>query len=261
MVNGQDRNLIVNKITINGRAVNPTDSIVTYDKGALDGKDVAKGQSGMWWNGTLQVPADTSFFPTASTAPATASSTITVNAAGNPAGGVNAHFNLLVDGKKIGEGTAGTAAKDFTFKTDLTAGQAHKVQVQYDNDAVVNGQDRNLIVNKVTINGHASNATDSNVTYDKGALDGLDVAKGQSGMWWNGTLVVSADKSWFPATATAQSLDDQTDVWTHIAVQNTEQPVPVALDPVTTAETYADHGLDAADLLALHHDTQLLSAA
>ena len=266
-VNGQDRNLHVNKITINGHAVKPTDSLVTYDKGALDGQDVVKGQSGLWWNGTLQVAADKSFFPAGSTAPATGSSTITVNAAGHAAGGVNAHFNLLVDGKKIGEGVAGTTAKDYTFKADLTAGQAHKVQVQYDNDATVNGQDRNLVVNKVTINGHASNATDGNVTYDKGALDGKDVAKGQAEMWWNGTLVVSADKSWFPATATtagtatAQSLGDQTDVWTHVAVQNIEQPATTAVDThVASVETY-DHGMDAAHLLALHHDTHLSSAA
>ncbi|MCW2238637.1 carbohydrate-binding domain-containing protein [Azospirillum canadense] len=266
-VNGQDRNLMVNKITINGHAVNPTDSIVSYDKGALDGQDVVKGQSGMWWNGTLAVSADKSYFPAGGSAPTAGSSSITVNASGNAAGGVNAHFNLLVDGKKVGEGVADTTAKDYTFKTDLASGQAHKVQVQYDNDGTVNGQDRNLTVNKVTINGHASNATDANVSYDKGALDGQDVVKGQSGMWWNGTLVVSADKSWFPAsattagTATAQSLGDQTDVWTHIAVQNVEHPVTTAVDTqVASVETY-DHGLDAAHLLALHHDTHLSSAA
>ncbi|MBP2291726.1 carbohydrate-binding domain-containing protein [Azospirillum rugosum] len=203
VVNGQDRSLIVNKITINGTAHNPTDSLVTYDKGALDGVDVVKGQSGMWWNGTLQVAAPASEFPstTTPTAPTTGNTSITVNAQGNAAGGVNAHFKLLVDGKAVGEGTVGTTAKDYTFKTDVAQGQAHKIQIQYDNDAVVNGQDRSLIVNKVTINGHAVSATDSNVTYDKGALDGQDVVKGQSGLWWNGTLQVAADKSWFPGTS------------------------------------------------------------
>jgi hypothetical protein len=122
-----------------------------------------------------------------------------VSAHGTESAGVNAHFNLLIDGKKVGEGMASTTAKDFVFKTGIAADQAHKVQVQFDNDFNVNGQDRNLIVNKITINGKAVSPTDSIVTYDKGALDGRDVAKGQSGMWWNGTLVVDADKSFFPA--------------------------------------------------------------
>ncbi|PWC57082.1 carbohydrate-binding domain-containing protein [Azospirillum sp. TSO22-1] len=196
------RDLFVNKITINGKAVAPTDSIVSYDKGALDGKDVVAGQSSLWWNGTLVVNADSSFFPAASTpttpAPAAGTSTIVVNALGTPYNGVNAHFNLLVDGVKVGEGTAGTAAKDFTFTTNAATGTGHKVQVQYDNDS----SGRDLLVNKITVNGHAYAPTDAAVTYDKGALDGKDVAAGQSGMWWNGTLVVNAPAADFPAGTT-----------------------------------------------------------
>ncbi|MFC5355282.1 carbohydrate-binding domain-containing protein [Azospirillum himalayense] len=236
-VNGQDRNLFVNKVTINGTAHSPTAANVTYDKGALDGKDVVKGQSSMWWGGTLVVDAPAKDFPVQA---APANTTITVNASGAAAGGVNAHFNLLVDGQKVGEGVAGTAAKDFTFATNLTADQAHKVQVQYDNDAVVNGQDRSLFVNKVTISGHAVAPTASNVTYDKGALDGKDVVKGQAGLWWNGTLVVDADKSWFPsATGTGavasaqsanqsanQSADGQDTVWQHLVAQGLEAAAP-----------------------------------
>ncbi len=203
--NGRD--LMVNKITINGKSVLPTASNVTYDRGALDGRDVIAGQSGMWWDGTLVVNADKSYFPgsnngggTNPPAPTPGTSTIVVNAQGNAAGGVNAHFNLLIDGKKVGEGTVGTSAKDYTFNTSITADQAHKVQIQYDNDAFINGQDRNLIVNKVTINGKDVAPTASNVTYDKGALDGKDVIAGQEGMWWDGTLVINADKSYFPGS-------------------------------------------------------------
>jgi len=204
VVNGQDRSLIVNTLTINGHAVAPTDGIVTYDKGALDGRDVVAGQSGLWWNGTLVAAADKSWFPAPeSTPPAAVASTIVVNAQGTPAGGVNAHFKLLVDGVTIGEGTAATTAKDFAFTTSAATGLGHTVQVQYDNDAVINGQDRSLIVNTLTINGHAVAPTDGIVTYDKGALDGRDVVAGQSGLWWNGTLVVRADESWFPAAADA----------------------------------------------------------
>ena len=120
-------------------------------------------------------------------------STIIVTAEGT----ANAHFTLLVDGKKIGDGTTGATAKDFVFKTDLAEDQAHKVQVQYDNDGYVNGTDRNLIVNEITINGKSVLPTDDIVTYDKGALDGRDVVDGQDGLWWNGALVVNAGKSYF----------------------------------------------------------------
>ncbi|WP_336341113.1 carbohydrate-binding domain-containing protein, partial [Stenotrophomonas muris] len=158
-----------------------------------------KGQSGMWWNGTLVVAAPKDFFPAATAEAVTGATKIVVNAAGNLAGGVAPHFKVMVDGKVIGEGSAGTAAKDFTFNANIAAGQAHKVQIQYDNDGFVNGQDRNLIVNKITINGNAVNPTDASVTYDKGALDGKDVVKGQSSMWWGGTLVVDAPAKEFPA--------------------------------------------------------------
>ncbi|MCW2244376.1 cellulase family glycosylhydrolase [Azospirillum canadense] len=201
-VNGQDRNLIVKSLEVNGKTVNSTNSLVTYDKGALDGADVVPGQEGMWWDGALNFALTKDYFPvTTPTAPA-GNAQIVLNVQGNAAGGTNAHFNLLIDGKKVGEGTAGATAKDFAFATNVTQDQAHKIQIQYDNDATVNGVDRNLMVNKITINGHAVNPTDSNVTYDKGALDGQDVVKGQSGMWWNGTLQVAADKSWFPGSTT-----------------------------------------------------------
>ncbi|WP_148219735.1 right-handed parallel beta-helix repeat-containing protein [Azospirillum sp. B510] len=133
---------------------------------------------------------------------ATSTSKIVVNALGKAAGGVNAHFTLLVDGQKVGEGSTGTTAKDFVFTPVLTTGTAHKIQVQYDNDGVVNGQDRNLTVNSVSINGHSYSPTSSAVTYDKGALDGRDVAAGQKDMWWNGTLVVKAAATDFAAPNT-----------------------------------------------------------
>ena len=271
-INGQDRNLFVNKITINGTAHNPTDGIVTYDKGALDGKDVVKGQSSLWWGGTLVVDAPAKEFPAGGTQPQSGPSatTITVNASGAPAAGVNAHFNLLVDGQKIGEGVAGTTAKDYSFTTSLTADQAHKVQIQYDNDAVVNGQDRTLFVNKVTINGKSVAPTDGIVSYDKGALDGKDVVKGQSSLWWNGTLVVDADKSFFPSAtpagdATALALDAGTDsVWSHVAAQ--QAATQAAIAPAAPAEAagilggaaLADVGYDP---LFDHADPSLLSHA
>ena len=219
-VAGQNRDLGIKSIVVNGTTLNPTSA--TYERHD-DGADGATmpGQEGLWWNGSLtfSTPGDLYAASTGGSTPAaipeagsavsgsagsteagsgsSGSSTIVINAKGVAAGSQNAHFTVLADGRKIGGGTVGTDAQDYTFKADLAADQAHKIQVQYDNDGVVNGTDRNLHVGSVTINGHTIASTDSAVSYDKGALDGLDMVKGQADLWWNGTLQVNADKSLF----------------------------------------------------------------
>lgn len=148
-------------------------------------------------------------------APAVTAATILVNAKGTAAAGVNAHFTLLVDGHAIGGATVGTAAKAYAFSTTVAADSAHTVQIRYDNDGFAGGQDRNLFVDSIGVNGHGYAATDAAVTYDKGALDGRDVVKGQSGMWWNGTLVVAADKGLFAAQAQVAQLGADADLLGH----------------------------------------------
>jgi len=183
--------------------------------------------------------------------PTTGAATIVVNASGTPAGGVNAHFKLLVDGKTVGEGITGTTAKDFAFTAKVTSDTAHKVQVQYDNDAVVNGVDRNLMVNKVTINGKAVLPTASNVSYDKFALDGKEVIAGQAAMKWNGTLIVNADKSYFPATAVKAAAADQSDVLAHLMAE--PQSGPADAFPVAAVEHAPGLGASLHDYLVDHH--------
>ena len=218
---GQSRDLGITSLVVNGHRLSPTSATYErHDDGAA-GTEMA-GQEGMWWNGALTFSTPADYFTadsdtteagsavSGSTGGTSAAggnsdgaSTIVINAKGTPAGGQNAHFTVLADGRKIGEGTVGTEAKDYAFKADLTADQAHKIQVQYDNDGVVDGTDRNLHVDSVTINGHRIASTDSAASYDKGALDGQDVVKGQADLWWNGTLSVNADKALFTAGGTA----------------------------------------------------------
>ncbi|SMF88442.1 endoglucanase [Azospirillum oryzae] len=212
-VNSAYRDLYVQSITVNGHTLAATDATYSrYDDAATSANQA--GQESMWWNGALTFSTPASYYgaSTASSAGTATNSTstatsIVVNAQGTAAGGKNAHFTLLVDGQKVGEGTVDADSKDFTFTTALDATSAHKVQVQYDNDAVVDGTDRNLQVNTITINGHAVEPTDSIVSYDRGALDGKDMIDGQSDMWWNGSLVVDADKSYFatPSASTSAS--------------------------------------------------------
>jgi hypothetical protein len=190
-------------------------------------------------------------------APATATAAILVNAKGTAAAGVNAHFTLLVDGQAVGSATVGTAAKNYAFTAIVSADSAHTVQVQYDNDGFAGGQDRNLFVNSVSVNGHSYAATDAAVTYDKGALDGHDVVKGQSGMWWNGTLVVAADKGLFASQAQVAELQAG-DLLGHAVSAGTASHETADAAGWTSdmlpAFQYADHGLhswhDAHDMAA-----------
>lgn len=204
-VNGQDRNLFVQGISIDGQKIAATDPLASYDKGAVDGKYVVAGQEGLYWGGALTFGVPEEYFdgpyvppPPPPPPPVLTATDITVSAYGHSAGGVAPHFKVLVDGAAIGEGRAtATTASDFKFTANLDATIGHSIQVVYDNDGVVGGVDRNLYVQSVSVNGHTVAATDSIVTYDKGAVDGKDVVKGQEGLFWGGALTVNAGANLF----------------------------------------------------------------
>ncbi|CAO3439803.1 carbohydrate-binding domain-containing protein [Azospirillum doebereinerae] len=208
---------------------------------------------------TTETAAATPVTPVSTNAaPTTAASTIVVNAKGTMAGGVNAHFTVLVDGKAIGEATVGTAVKNYSFATELTAGTDHTVQIRYDNDTYINGQDRNLTVGTVTVNGHSYAATDSAVTYDKGAFDGKDVVAGQSNLWWNGTLAVHADKSLFGTHAAAlqtAELQAADSVWSHAIAGHAAVDTASGWSEIAAVHAqYAAHDGLLFDPSAVHHD-------
>jgi endoglucanase len=195
-----DRNLYVKSVEVNGKSFASTATATTYDRYAIDGKDVIQGQEGMWWDGGLTFAMGASAFPgaTTPTTPATGSSTIVLKAHSDLAAGQGAHVKILVDGRMVGETTVNsTTDRDYTFKADITPDQAHKVQFQFDNDWSGNGQDRNLHVSSVSINGHAVTPKDAMVSYDRFAMDGQDVKTGTGDLFWNGTLVVNAPKDFF----------------------------------------------------------------
>ncbi|MBP2297416.1 carbohydrate-binding domain-containing protein [Azospirillum picis] len=201
-INGVDRNLYVKSINIDGQTIAATSDMASYDKGPVDGKFVVAGQEGLFWGGALTFGVPEEYFagpyvPPPPPAPSSAVD-IVVNAYGVSAGGVAPHFKLVVDGQVIGDGKAASGSvTPFSFKADIDPTKAHSVQVVYDNDATVNGVDRNLFVKSVVINGHTVAATDSIVSYDKGAVDGKDVVKGQEGLYWGGALNIKAGAELF----------------------------------------------------------------
>ncbi|MEY4561011.1 MAG: hypothetical protein RLZZ618_288 [Pseudomonadota bacterium] len=84
-----------------------------------------------------------------------------------------------------------SSAQDYSFTVPAIAA-GDRLDVVFNNDLNNNGEDRNLSVHSVTVNGTAMLPTDAGVTLDRGvgaqAFDGIDVLPGQRGMLWNGAL-------------------------------------------------------------------------
>jgi len=132
--------------------------------------------------------------PAPTPAPATGLDIIVVNASASLAADVGAHFNLVVDGAKVGSATVGsTSAQAYSFSTALAGGStaAHDIQVQFDNDAVINGQDRNLYLQSIAVDGQATAATSASEVYHATGTASSGYGPGDvassGNMYWQGS--------------------------------------------------------------------------
>ncbi|TWA77825.1 parallel beta helix pectate lyase-like protein [Azospirillum brasilense] len=157
MVNGVDRNLFVGSITVDGQEVQSTDARATYDKGAVDGKDVVAGQVGLYWGGLLSFGLGEEMFggplvrpPPKPEEVITRPVPITVEAARGMSATGPVRFKVLVDGKPVGEAEAASgAAERFTFGVILDPSIAHTVQILPVDGAPAGA----LALGAVTVNG------------------------------------------------------------------------------------------------------------
>ncbi len=137
VVNGVDRNLFVGSITVDGQEVKSTDARATYDKGAVDGKDVVAGQTGLYWGGMLSFGLGEEMFggplvrpPPKPEEVITRPIPITVEAARGASATGPVRFKVLVDGTLVGEAEAASGtAERFTFGVTLDPSIAHTVQI------------------------------------------------------------------------------------------------------------------------------------
>ncbi|RYH64501.1 MAG: hypothetical protein EON54_06420 [Alcaligenaceae bacterium] len=126
-------------------------------------------------------------------APQAEAANLVVRARASLAGNVGAQMELRVNGVLVADAEVReTSYQNYSF-TVPPIQQGNKVDVVFTNDATVSGQDRNLFVESITVNGGiAIAATEQGVTLDKGvgakAFDGLDVLPGQRSLLWNGAL-------------------------------------------------------------------------
>ena len=187
---GADRNLYVRSIAVDGVKTLPTAAGVKLDRGvgnaAYDGVDVVAGQEGVFWNGALRFPG--------TAAAAAPRSTVVLNAMGNLADGKGPIVALRVNGSVVGTlEVRSTAYSPYTFSVPkLKAGDA--IDLVYTNDGLgASGEDRNLWVQSIVLDGITVRPTDASVRYDVGATlalatDGANVVAGRTVMPWNGAL-------------------------------------------------------------------------
>jgi len=186
MSGGQDRNLYVESLTVNGSTMRPTDRGVTIDLGsgsaAFDGVNVIPGQTGILWNAALRF-----------TVPADPAPKLIVRAKASLAGGVGARMQARVDGVVVGTTEVkATSFSDFAFALAAPVKAGARIDVVFDNDGASGGEDRNLYVEAVIVNGKIMRPTDAGAVVDLGsgsaAFDGINIIPGRTDILWDAAL-------------------------------------------------------------------------
>lgn len=118
---------------------------------------------------------------------------VVVKAKGSLSAGVGPVMELRINGLAVGriEVRSNTMSR-YVFKVTTAIAPGAKIDVVFTNDAVINGQDRNLWVESLELLGQTLRPTDPGVTYDRGPLDGQNVIPGQTAMLWSGALRFTA---------------------------------------------------------------------
>jgi hypothetical protein len=110
---------------------------------------------------------------------------------------------VIVDGKKVGSTSVGTTTTTYTFNAVLAPNVAHDIQIQYTNDTVIKGQDRNLILRSIATDGQTTLATSSYEVYHSAVGGGPGDIPSSGNMYWNGTAEFSLPATLFPSLAPA----------------------------------------------------------
>ena len=131
---------------------------------------------------------------------------LTVRAHGTLAAGAGPTLQLRRNGVLLSEVRV-NAVTPTNYSFTLPALLANdKIDLVYIDDAVVNGQDRNLFISYIAANGDVLLPSAPGITVDRGvgpaAFDGVDVIAGQGGLYWSCALRVTWPS---PTAASAQN--------------------------------------------------------
>src|ERR1700744_1328965 len=128
-----------------------------------------------------------------------ASNVVSFTASATLAAGVGADVQVLLDGKLLGEVTVGSSTQTYSFNTPVSLNAAHDVQIVYTNDHVINGQDRNLNLQSISVNGQSVSATSPYEVYH---ANGQGNIASSGAMNWGGTAEFKLPASMFGGTTT-----------------------------------------------------------
>ena len=178
-----------------------------------------------------------------------------VRARATLAGGVGAQMVVRVNGQTIGTTTvANTQFANFEFAVPTLAANA-LVDVVFTNDALINGEDRNLYVAYVAQGNRMVMPTGTSATIDRGvgaaAFDGLDTVPGSSGIAWNAALRLA----WPADTATDPLLARKRDA-VRFLLQASFGPTAAEVDSLATKP----YGTWLTDQMALPHQADYVNA-
>ncbi|MDH4393428.1 MAG: DUF1800 family protein, partial [Aquabacterium sp.] len=154
-----------------------------------------------------RTPAPAPAPASAAATPTPAASPLVVRARASLAGGVGAQMVVRVNGQTVGSTTvANTQFANFAFAVPALPANA-LVDVVFINDAVINGEDRNLFVAYLQQGSLVVMPTASNATIDRGsnaaAFDGADTLPGNGNLFWSAALRLA-----WPADTTASATTD-----------------------------------------------------
>jgi Ca-dependent carbohydrate-binding module xylan-binding/Domain of unknown function (DUF1996) len=172
---------------------------------------------------------------------ASAASTVTVRARADMAANVGALMSVRVNGSIVdAKEVRAKAWQNYSFITpDLPAGAA--IDVMFTNDLYANGQDRNLYIESVTVNGVTTQATAPGVTFDAGsgsaAFDGKGVQPGRTALYWNGALRFTLAQ----APAAAADYKSNLELIRRSSVRNTNQDASAWRDTPQAQLVIANH--------------------
>jgi hypothetical protein len=184
-IDGADRNLFIESVTVNRSTLLPTDAGVVFDRGsgsaAFDGIDLAAGTSNLTTSGALRFVA-----------PGAISSTLTLRARADIAEDIGPVLQVRINGTlAAGLEVRSITYTDYALRLPVAVKAGDRVDVVFVNDGSAVG-DRNLYIESMTLNGVTLRPTDPGVTLDIGAgaaaFDGVNVIPGRSSIKWNAAL-------------------------------------------------------------------------
>ncbi|MCU7373158.1 hypothetical protein PEC18_20620 [Paucibacter sp. O1-1] len=183
---GGDRSLYILQLNHKATAVVPKPDNSSIDKGlgaaAFDGVNVVAGDSGLYWNAALRI-----VWPEPNL-----TSSLTVRASAQAAGGLGATMVVRVNGTVLGTSTvSSTAPTDFTYPAPAFS-VGSQVDVAFLNAGTVNGVARTLNVHYLRSNTTVLRPTDTGVKFDAGsdraAYDWVNMSSGLVALTADGAL-------------------------------------------------------------------------